>query len=332
MSATPYRRVWRWHFFAGLLVAPALLLLALTGALYLFDDAIDTWWLGDLATVAPVTAARPLAEQEAAVRRAHPGARLVKYLHPAASDRAAQWSLRSASGKPLDVFVDPSDARVLGAVDSTMRPMAIVVRLHGERMAGRLGDTLVEAASCWALVLVVTGLYLWWPRRWRWQGVVVPRLQHPGRRRWRDLHAVTGALNAVFVVFLVASGLPWSGLWGEQLASLGRVSALTAPSPNFSVTVHLGRQFGGVNQFVALVACALMAVAVVAGAVSWWRRRPAGGLGAPQAPADERLPRGLVVGLATMAVLFPLVGASLAVAWSLDTARRRWATPVRPVR
>ena len=35
--SSPYRAVWRWHFYAGLLVLPFLMLMALTGALYLFQ-------------------------------------------------------------------------------------------------------------------------------------------------------------------------------------------------------------------------------------------------------------------------------------------------------
>lgn len=36
-----YRAVWRWHFYAGLLVLPFLMLMALTGGLYLFKAEID---------------------------------------------------------------------------------------------------------------------------------------------------------------------------------------------------------------------------------------------------------------------------------------------------
>src|SRR5690606_7679130 len=36
-----YRAVWRWHFYAGVLVMPFLMLLTLTGGLYLFKDEID---------------------------------------------------------------------------------------------------------------------------------------------------------------------------------------------------------------------------------------------------------------------------------------------------
>jgi len=35
------QRLWRWHFFAGLLVCPFAILLAVTGSLYLFKPQID---------------------------------------------------------------------------------------------------------------------------------------------------------------------------------------------------------------------------------------------------------------------------------------------------
>ncbi|MGX1801745.1 PepSY domain-containing protein, partial [Brevundimonas naejangsanensis] len=36
MMSGAYRAVWRWHFYAGVLVMPFLMLLTLTGGLYLF--------------------------------------------------------------------------------------------------------------------------------------------------------------------------------------------------------------------------------------------------------------------------------------------------------
>ena len=36
-----YRRIWRWHFFAGVVCVPFIFSLALTGAMYLFHRQID---------------------------------------------------------------------------------------------------------------------------------------------------------------------------------------------------------------------------------------------------------------------------------------------------
>ncbi|MFP3345726.1 PepSY domain-containing protein, partial [Halomonas sp. SIMBA_159] len=36
-----YKSVWRWHLYAGVLVAPLLVLLAITGSVYLFKAEIE---------------------------------------------------------------------------------------------------------------------------------------------------------------------------------------------------------------------------------------------------------------------------------------------------
>ncbi len=54
-----YRRVWRWHFYAGLICLPFLAILALTGALYLFKEPIDSVVYAKYR-LAPTTSALPL--------------------------------------------------------------------------------------------------------------------------------------------------------------------------------------------------------------------------------------------------------------------------------
>ena len=46
-----YRAVWRWHFYAGLLVLPFMIILAATGALYLFRDELEAIVHADLKRV-----------------------------------------------------------------------------------------------------------------------------------------------------------------------------------------------------------------------------------------------------------------------------------------
>ena len=42
-QAALYRMIWRWHFYAGLLVMPLILVLSVTGSIYLFKPQIDRW-------------------------------------------------------------------------------------------------------------------------------------------------------------------------------------------------------------------------------------------------------------------------------------------------
>ena len=54
-----YRRVCRWHFFAGLLCLPFLFLLALTGANYLLNKQIDDVAHADLLLRSEISSAQP---------------------------------------------------------------------------------------------------------------------------------------------------------------------------------------------------------------------------------------------------------------------------------
>ncbi|MBV9509587.1 MAG: PepSY domain-containing protein [Caulobacteraceae bacterium] len=41
MNSSLYAAVWRWHFIAGLLVLPVLVMMAITGGAYLFQPELD---------------------------------------------------------------------------------------------------------------------------------------------------------------------------------------------------------------------------------------------------------------------------------------------------
>jgi uncharacterized iron-regulated membrane protein len=90
------------------------------------------------------------------------------------------------------------------------------------------------------------------------------------------------------------------------------------------VALHMGNYFGLANQLVMLATCIAIALLVLTGFVMWWRRRPAGRLGAPPRRAPLRM-RYLGVIVIAMAIVFPLAGVSLLVVlvadWLLQTLR-----------
>src|SRR3546814_12581442 len=110
-----------------------------------------------------------------------------------------------------DVGVSPR-GRVLGAIDPDRRLSAVVQRIHGSLLMGVGGGILVELAASWAMVLILTGLYLWWPRGRGLAGVVWPRLSLGGRAAFRDLPAVTGLWVCGLALTLLATPLPGTDL------------------------------------------------------------------------------------------------------------------------
>jgi uncharacterized iron-regulated membrane protein/NAD(P)-dependent dehydrogenase (short-subunit alcohol dehydrogenase family) len=207
-----YRTIWRWHFYAALLVVPMVLVLALTGSIYLFKPQLDRWEERDFRGLSVAGAVSPNVQLEAALA-AVPGASFYAYRLPEAAGDAAMIHLGRPDGHGmLDVYVSPQ-GKVLGSVDPEQRISETIKRLHGSLMIGRVGDWLVELAASWAIVMIATGLYLWWPRGRGLAGVIWPRLRSGRKLFWRDLHAVTGFWVAGLALVMLLTGLPWAGVW-----------------------------------------------------------------------------------------------------------------------
>ncbi|MFD2262894.1 PepSY-associated TM helix domain-containing protein [Lacibacterium aquatile] len=210
-----YRAVWRWHFYAGLLVLPFLMVLAITGGLYLFKDEIENTVYRDLKQVeqrasAPMPASRLI---EAAMA-AQAGTAL-KITMPATPTASAEVTVGTDAGK-IAVYVDPYDAKVLGSLPDRGTIMWTIRRLHSLDFFGPIANGAIEIAGGWSILLVLTGIYLWWPRG-QSGGVVTVRTKAARRTFWRDIHAVTGAFVGVFILFLAITGMPWSIVWGDRV-------------------------------------------------------------------------------------------------------------------
>jgi len=108
--------------------------------------------------------------------------------------------------------------------------MKQVRNIHRGLLLGKTGEIVMELAGCWTLVMIATGMALWWPKAQQKGGRFVPRLSSlKGRAWWRELHAVGGAWLAIGALFFVLSGLPWSSTWGKQFKALATSAQLGYP-------------------------------------------------------------------------------------------------------
>jgi len=112
----------------------------------------------------------------------------------------------------------------------------MVFHFHGELLMGNTGSVLVELAASWGIIMIVTGLYLWWTRNAPGLGgIIYPRLNRGSRGFWRDLHAVTGFWISIFVLFLLVTGLPWAKVWGDYFKEIRRLTGTTAIEQDWTV-------------------------------------------------------------------------------------------------
>src|SRR5450830_914252 len=219
-----YRLIWRWHFYAGLFCIPFVLALSLSGSIYLFRPQIDALLDSPYNRVQADAPRRPISEQVQAALALVPGGVLNAYQLPDGPSDAAQ--ILVGKGDALQrVYVDPVTAKVVHQVADDERFTRQLFHLHGELLMGGLGSALVELAAGWTIVMLLSGLYLWWPKGGRLAGVVYPRLKQRGRLFWRDLHAVVGFWISLFAVLLILSGLPWATVWGGALKEVRQWAA-----------------------------------------------------------------------------------------------------------
>lgn len=229
-----YAVIWRLHFYAGLFCIPFVLWLSITGALYLFRPQIDAWVDRRFDTLDVEGApASPSAQVQAALAAVEDSV-LNAYEIPAGPTSAVRV-LVGRGGELFRVYVHPRTLEVLKVVPEGARLTRLIFYLHGELKLGRPGSMMVELAASWAIVMILTGYYLWWPRDGRGMaGLLYPRFRAKGRLLWRDLHAVAGFWVSVFTLFLLVSGLPWATSWGGMLKALRQAGTTVAVNQDWT--------------------------------------------------------------------------------------------------
>ncbi|MEU7644728.1 PepSY-associated TM helix domain-containing protein [Streptomyces huasconensis] len=235
--------VLRLHFYAGLLIAPFLLVAATTGLLYACSYQVEKYVYADELRV-PVADDRrelPLERQVAAAREAHPEGK-ISAVRPAPEDGATTRVLLSGvpgvdPDRTLAVFVNPYTAEVRGALEQYGSSGALPLRtwideLHRDLHLGEPGRLYSELAASWLWVIAGGGLVLWYGRR-RAQRKV---RNTTGRRRTLSLHGTVGVWAALGLFILSATGLTWSTYAGQSVADLREAIGQTTPAVTASVT------------------------------------------------------------------------------------------------
>ncbi|MFF0154510.1 PepSY-associated TM helix domain-containing protein [Micromonospora sp. NPDC005203] len=235
----------RLHFYAGILVAPFLVVAALTGLAYTTTPQLDSFLYGDQLTAAPVGDRQlPLAEQVGAARNAHPTGSITA-VQPGDGDRTTRvvFSLPELGEKQHTVYINPYTGEFQGQLTTWFgsTPAATWLDdLHRHLHLGTAGENYSELAASWLWVMALGGVILWWRRRSAARAsarhLLVPDLSTGrGVRRTRSWHATTGVWLTVGLLFLSATGLTWSRYAGANFAS--GLDALNARTPEISTSL-----------------------------------------------------------------------------------------------
>ncbi len=282
-DAALLRRIWRLHFWVALFAAPVLVVLALTGLVILYSEPIDNALNGHLLVVeeggAPVSL-----DQQIATAREHVGETLELdgVTPPKAADRSTEIDFvdpaapvyPNGESNVTQVYVNPYSGEYLGQRGQLSGLVGFANQMH--RLFGNDGPTVplpslghlinpsaypdatipvgifnlwLELTATWILVLLGTGVYLWWPRAIESaKPLFSVRWGKGGRVRWRDVHAMVGVVLSVVLMCYIVSGMTWTRYWGENWRAFSSTVApgqeIDAPSTPAKMGDHdrLGRR------------------------------------------------------------------------------------------
>jgi len=219
-ASTPssfYLAAWRWHFYAGLFVLPFLTILAVTGLAMMYIGAIDGRDGEKITVSVPDNAAAlSVSEQADAALAGVQGGTLVEWLKGRGPESASVFRIGLDGGQTM-VAVDPYTGAVLDTWERRKGWYDFADTIHSDLMMGTAGDRLLEIAAGLAIVLVVTGVYLWWPRDRGLLRALVPDLAGRGRALWKSLHAQIGIYMSVLLLLFLITGMAWTGVWGGKI-------------------------------------------------------------------------------------------------------------------
>lgn len=253
---------WRIHFWAALIASPFALIATLTGILYIFSPQIEEALYADIDHVTATGNMRSLDEIVQAARDAAPHGAILRSVIPAlsATDSVrvlfmvpdAAGGMNSAGGEhaahshgaaaksadavaapsrsvrskpPTIAYVNPYDAKVLAMMPSEERFGSWSKRLHSSLLQGENWRWMVELAASWLMVMLLTGVYLWWPRNGE---KTLPQRGTSGRKWWAQWHSFVGVVLSIMSLVILTTGLTWSKYAGDQVR-LARDSVGQAP-------------------------------------------------------------------------------------------------------
>lgn len=238
------------HLVVGLAVGALLVCAGLTGSLLVWRNEIDVRLHPHLMRVDAAGERAPLEQAVQAVRRAYPELAPARLQLPRAPGETLE--VTTAGAHPLQVYVDPYRATVLGARGADETFANWLFDLHVHLLSGETGERVMGTAGLLLLVLVGTGLVVWWPGVRRVGDAVAIRWRAGWKRVNFDLHRATGFWSTLFLVLVAVTG---SSLvfHDAYMAGLNRLTA-SPPRPTPPEAPPTGRPPLSVDQLLRAAA------------------------------------------------------------------------------
>lgn len=215
MRRSVWKNTWlRVHLWVGHFIGLMFVLSGLTGSMLVFYQTLDAWLNPELLTTSGQGTYRSFDEMVAAARMALPDVPgpYVFVLPSDSQDVAVAWFKKSTEelghAQEKEVLIDPYNSRVL-SYDRVWgnTTVSFVYELHQALKLETIGKNILSFYALLLLLLLTTGIYLWWPKQGRIREAFTIKLNGSHLRMLYDLHNLSGVSSALILLVLVFTGL-----------------------------------------------------------------------------------------------------------------------------
>ncbi|GAB3901037.1 PepSY-associated TM helix domain-containing protein [Spirosoma agri] len=209
------------HLWLGLSSGLVVFIVALTGSLLVFEEELEPIIYPQFHRVdVPAQAKRlPLDQLVATATTQFPGKKISRIEIEPHADRTVIIELQQSKKAKdvLSVALNPYTGQVVDSRQELAAFYSVVLRLHRYLCLGDTGKLITGISCSMFLIIMLSGLVLWWPNRKNSRQRFTVKWGASFKRLNWDLHAVFGFYVLPFVFLIASTGLIWSYKWVNNL-------------------------------------------------------------------------------------------------------------------
>ncbi len=230
-----WRALRRWHRNIALLLGGLFAFSGLTGAGLVYHGTLDRA-LNPGLLVASCETTAPLSLQgvmDAAISAGPRDGRVVRIDLPITATDPLKVRMTSPEApQTVVLFIEPCSGRVMGRRGEQAGVVSVLYRAHHTLLLGSAGEGVLVGSAVLVLIMVVSGVLLWWPGSGRWRQALQIRWRQSAGVRTSDLHRACGVVAALFVAVasLTGVGMILQGGLTAAFADLGWLRPAAVPS------------------------------------------------------------------------------------------------------
>jgi uncharacterized iron-regulated membrane protein len=233
------------HLWLGLCSGIIVLIISLTGCIYVFQQELSELWYRDKLYAGTVTQEKTLplnqlwANAQAALNNNEKINRAYIYKEPGKT-----WSFLAYRFDPYaltyfgnfvyykSVQVNPYNGKIAGIIDLKYDFFNIIKYIHWSLLLNTIiGQPIVGWSTIIFILMIITGLILWWPRN---KNAVKQRFvfDFKGKRKKNiyNLHSIGGFYIILLVLTIAITGLVYAFTWVEKAVHIAATGKTSAPA------------------------------------------------------------------------------------------------------